>query len=76
LVLNADLGTYSDALGSAQRLPNGNWHFDIGWTRFDPTQPPNSSQSVEVDPSGNMVYQLRILTPMYRSHRMRDLYTP
>jgi hypothetical protein len=76
LVLNADMGTYSDALGSAQKLPNGNWHFDIGWTRFDPTQPPNSSQSVEVDPSGQMVYQLRILTPMYRSHRMRDLYTP
>ncbi|HZT38155.1 MAG TPA: aryl-sulfate sulfotransferase [Bryobacteraceae bacterium] len=76
LVLNVDLGTYSDALGSAQQLDNGNWHFDIGWTRFDPTQPPNASQSVEVDPSGNIVYQIRILTPMYRTHRMRDLYTP
>lgn len=75
-VLNVDLGTYSDALGSAEQLDNGNWHFDIGWTRFDPTQPPNASQSVEVNPSGNIVYQMRVLTPMYRTHRMRDLYTP
>ena len=28
--LNADLGQYSPALGAAQRLGNGNYHFDVG----------------------------------------------
>ncbi len=27
---NADVGTYSSAVGSAQALPNGNYHFDSG----------------------------------------------
>jgi hypothetical protein len=30
LTLNADLGGYSYALGSAQQLPNGDFHFDSG----------------------------------------------
>ena len=71
LVLNADLGGYSFALGSAQKLPNGNYHFTLGWL-----QPGTSSQSVEVDPSGNAVYSLQVGSPNYRSFRMRDIYTP
>jgi arylsulfate sulfotransferase len=71
LVVNADLGGYSFALGSAQRLPNGNYHFHLGWL-----QPSNTSQAVEVDPSGKKVYTLEIGSPGYRSFRMRDLYTP
>jgi arylsulfate sulfotransferase len=31
LLLNADMGTYSSALGSAQALPNGDYHFDSGF---------------------------------------------
>ena len=71
LVLNADLGAYSNALGSAQRLPNGRYHFDVGWIRGG-----NTSRSVEVDSSGSLVYSIQVATTEYRSFRMRDLYTP
>jgi hypothetical protein len=70
LVLNADLGAYSFALGSAQKLPNGNHHFDVGILSG------SKSQSVEVDRAGNTVYSLHISVPVYRSFRVRDLYTP
>jgi arylsulfate sulfotransferase len=71
LVLNADLGDYSFALGSAQNLPNGNYHFNLGWL-----QPANTSQAVEVDPSGNKVFTLQLNSPAYRSFRLKDLYSP
>jgi len=70
LVLNADLGGYSYALGAAQKLSNGNYHFDLGWL------PGGSSQSVEVDPDGNVVYAIEAGTQEYRTFRMRDMYTP
>ncbi len=71
LVLNADLGVYSLALGSAQRLPNGNYHFDAGWIAGNPPV----ARSVEVDASGNILYDIQVATPEYRSFRMSDLYT-
>ncbi|HLJ45617.1 MAG TPA: aryl-sulfate sulfotransferase [Bryobacteraceae bacterium] len=75
LVLNADLGAYTFALGSAHRLPNGHYHFDVGWvTGDDPSNP--TSRAVEVDPSGNIVFALQADTPEYRSFRMQNLYTP
>ncbi len=70
-ILNADLGDYSAALGSAQQLPNGNYHFDQGWL-----QPSNTSQAIEMDPWGNQVYALQLSSPAYRSFRLTDLYTP
>jgi len=70
LVVNADLGQYSFALGSAQTLPNGNYHFNSGY------QPDTSSLAVEVDRSGKRVFALQTRGPTYRSFRMRDLYTP
>jgi len=70
LVLNADLGDYSRALGSAEKLPNGNYNFGLGWTSKD------FSQALEFDPSGNLVTQVEVETQMYRAFRMRDLYTP
>jgi arylsulfate sulfotransferase len=73
LVLNADLGAYSYALGSAQRLTNGDYHFDVGWINSDNLG--DRSQSVEVDPTGNVIYQVQIAGPAYRTFRMRDLYT-
>ena len=71
LVLNTDLGDYSFALGSAQKLPNGNYHFDQGWL-----QTVNTSQAIEVDPSGKNVFTLQLNSPAYRSFRLTDLYTP
>ena len=73
LVVNSDLGVYSNALGSAQRLGNGNYHFLAGFITPGPTQ---NSQSVEVLPDGtnNMRYQSPQLA--YRSFRMPSLYSP
>jgi arylsulfate sulfotransferase len=70
LLLNADLGVYSTALGSAQQLSNGNYFFDAGILADE------SALLVEVDPSGNPVYSLKSAGPEYRAFRMRDLYTP
>jgi hypothetical protein len=70
LILNADLGQYSFALGSANKLPNGNYHFNVGFLN-DAT-----SIAIEVDASGKTVYALRAAAPDYRSFRMRDMYTP
>jgi hypothetical protein len=70
LLLNVDLGQYSFALGSAQTLTDGNYHFENGFLS-DAT-----SQAIEVDPEGNTVYTLRGTAPAYRSFRLKDLYTP
>ena len=70
LIVNVDMGQFSFALGAAQKLPNGNYHFDVGFL-LDGT-----SIAVEVDPSGNTVYSLHAGAPEYRSFRMRNLYTP
>lgn len=73
LVLNADVGTYSSAVGSAQLLPNGDYHFDSG---FIETASGNLvSQSVEVNPSGTTVFGIGFAAIEYRTFRMPDLYT-
>ena len=70
LTFNADLGGYALALGSAQQLPNGNYHFNAGWL------PNMLSQALEYDSSGALLSQLEVPTAQYRSFRMIDLYTP
>lgn len=67
---NADLGSYSFALGSAQTLDNGHRHFTSGI--IDGTR----SEFVEVDPSGAIVHVLGVQTQVYRGFRMPDLYSP
>jgi arylsulfate sulfotransferase len=73
LVLNADVGSYSTAVGSAQALPNGDYHFDSG---FIADGAATVSQSVEVNASGAIVYGIGVATIEYRTFRMQDLYTP
>ncbi|HET8548481.1 MAG TPA: aryl-sulfate sulfotransferase [Bryobacteraceae bacterium] len=70
LLLNADLGTYAFALGNAQPLEGGTCHFNVGWV-------PGTaySRGVEVDSSGRTVYSLEAAIPVYRSFRLRDLYS-
>jgi arylsulfate sulfotransferase len=70
LLLNADLGAYAFALGSAQPLEGGTYHFDVGWVLENA-----HSRGVEVDAAGRTVYTLDSATPVYRSVRMRDMYT-
>jgi hypothetical protein len=69
LILNADLGVFSSALGSAQQLPNGHYMFLSGFLSD------NTSLLAEVDPQGNIVYELHTGAQQYRTFRMRDLYT-
>ena len=66
--LNADLGSASLLLGSAQPLANGDWSFDNG------DLPGKVSQSIEVDSSGVPTYNESLNTPAYRSFRMNDFY--
>jgi arylsulfate sulfotransferase len=75
LTLNADLGGYSYALGSAQQLPNGDFHFDAGASAMPDQTGSIVAQSLEVDPSGSIVYGIQFATYEYRSFRMPDLYT-
>jgi hypothetical protein len=72
LVVNADLGSYSAALGAAQRLSNGNYSFTLGTNGPEPVGPP--AHTVEVAPDGTKVYDLEVNRPEYRSYRVRTLY--
>jgi len=72
LVVNADLGRYSAALGAAERLSNGNYSFTLGTDGPEPVKPP--AHTVEVTPDGTKVYDLMVNKPEYRSYRVRTLY--
>ena len=72
LSLNADLGVYSFALGSAHKLPNGGFHFNLGWV---PGAAGPGARSVEVDQSGKAVFATNAAAAMYRTFRLKDLYT-
>lgn len=70
----ADLGSYSFALGSAQLLvapPSPVYaSFDNGLIGQG-----GEAQSIEVDTSGNIVFQLQANDGAYRAYRLRDMYT-
>jgi hypothetical protein len=71
LVTNADLQNYSQAVGAAQQLGNGNYVFNSGIVDGGPT-----AKSDEVTPDGTIVFSLGMDSRIYRSFRLRDLYTP
>lgn len=75
LRLNADLQVSSPALGSAQKLEGGDYHFDAGLV---PNQgsPGFRAFSLQVDPSGNILSSLSLAFPVYRSYRLESLYGP
>jgi hypothetical protein len=73
LVLNADLGVFAQAVGSAQRLQNGNYHFLAG---FVPAPGGLTAYAQEINRSGMIVSSVTADTLIYRSFRMTDLYTP
>ncbi|HUI78967.1 MAG TPA: aryl-sulfate sulfotransferase [Bryobacteraceae bacterium] len=72
-LLNADLGVYSEAVGSAQDLRDGNFHFDAGFVEENNTI---DSYSFEVNPSGQITYDAHQNVIVYRSFRLTDMYTP
>lgn len=71
LAFNADLGTYTDAFGSAQQLRNSNFHFTAGTIGVLPI-----SRSIELRPNGTKTFALQAGAVAYRSFRMTDLFTP
>ncbi len=76
VMMNAGLRVNSSALGTAQLLANGHFHFDAGFFP-DPAHPPaRISQALEVDAGGNIVWGMQIYAQEYRSFRLNDLYTP
>jgi hypothetical protein len=75
LVLNVDLGVNSSALGSAQLLPNGNYHFDAGFISNPANRAQRLAQALESDSNGNLVWGMQIAAQQYRSFRLDDLYT-
>jgi hypothetical protein len=72
-ILNADLGVYSMAVGSARRLRDGNYHFDAGFVMENGTI---DSYSFEIDPAGVVQYEAHQDVILYRTFRMTDMYTP
>lgn len=68
LVLNADLGRYSLAVGSSEKLSNGNYWFDAGFL------PDASGVATEVNGNGSAQFSLRTAAPVYRSYRLTSMY--
>jgi Arylsulfotransferase (ASST) len=68
-VLNADLGVYSMAMGSAQQTPNGNHMFQAG------TSAAGTSQTIEVTQSGTQAYNMGA-AGSYRAWLLPDMYHP
>jgi hypothetical protein len=71
LVFNVDVGNYSDSLGTAERMPNGNFVFDSGSQGAFGAQ---IGQSIEVLPDGTTTYVQEVAARDYRSFRMSSLY--
>jgi arylsulfate sulfotransferase len=70
-ILLADLGVYSIAVGSAQVLDNGNYHFHAGMV---PTPSPHA-YTYEVLPDGSQDSIWEELVQVYRSYRMSSMYS-
>jgi hypothetical protein len=75
-LINADLGVNSSALGTAELLPDGTYHFNAGFFP-DPASPLSRiTQLYHVDASGAVESNTRVYAQEYRNFRMTDLYTP
>jgi len=70
LSVSVDLGLYSLAVGSVEKLSDGNYWFDAGFL------PDASGISSELDSSGRSFYSVRTAAPVYRSYRLPDMYSP
>ncbi|MBA3975892.1 MAG: hypothetical protein C0504_16930 [Candidatus Solibacter sp.] len=73
-LLNAKLGAYAPALGSAQWLSDGSYHFNSGLIFVPPFR--MEAQSIQTDASGAVILKHTTPTPVYRTFHMKDLYTP
>lgn len=68
--INVDLGAYSNAVGTAQQLPNGNYNFTLGILgKF-------YAQDIEVLPNGTQVFVQQLNAWEYRAWRLDSLDEP
>jgi Arylsulfotransferase (ASST) len=68
----ADIGFFSEALGTAELLTNGDYHFDAGFADVTPSY----SQAIEVFPDAALGFTLEMNNvKSYRTIRMNSLYT-
>jgi hypothetical protein len=75
-VINTDLGVNSAALGTAELLPDGTYHFNAGFFP-DPNAPQTRiTQLYDLDSSGAIGSTTRVYAQEYRNFRLTDLYTP
>lgn len=74
LVLNVDLAEYADALGSSQPLANGNVFFGSGTGEEESRDHRPPARVSEFTPGEALVYAAESPLPVYRSHRLPDLY--
>lgn len=76
LVLNADLGVYALAVGSAQPLANGNYSFESGFLNPSPSLPASVySRTTETTADGKIVYAQQCDGAItYRSFRVATMY--
>jgi hypothetical protein len=77
LVLNADMGVYSIAVGSAQPLSNGGYSFESGFMNPSPAfMGTILSRTTETSGDGKITYAQEAEGALtYRSFRIPDLYT-
>jgi hypothetical protein len=68
-LINADLGNYAFALGSAELLCNGNYYFNNGVTGMPPR-----SESVEVLGNGSINSVMTNTNTAYRTFRLYNVY--
>ncbi len=71
-VLLANLGYYSAALGTAELLTNGDYHFNAGVVPGNPS----FSAAIEVFPNASLGFNLKVNATSYRTFRLKSLYTP
>lgn len=77
LVLNADLGVYAVAVGSAQPLKNGGYTFEAGFINPSPaTMGTIYSRSIETSADGKITFAQQADGALtYRSFRVPDMYS-
>ncbi len=73
--LNGDVGVFAEAMGTAQRLANGNFNFTAGLV-LSSSPPYAYAHDVELLPDGTRIYALQVNTPEYRAWRLSTLYSP
>lgn len=75
-LMEADLGQFSFALGSAQQLSSPSYPVFYSFGNGLLTLPAVAAQATETDAQGHIVFQLQATQWSYRTYRQQNLYTP